>query len=115
MKRLTKTVKCIVLLLLIMGTSVAIAAPTLKFRVMFVGIQNYANVDAVITPLSHADNIIKLVPSFLSQGNIQYDGEYEGFADGIISDIRGLCVNRFDIKISYEDSGFLIIVLHNKR
>jgi hypothetical protein len=72
-------------------------APALPFTLIILGTRSAEDVEAIRGPLQQQEEVVRLTPSSASQGRLEFTGEFRGTAEALITDVRGLAVDRYDV------------------
>ena len=82
-----------------------------KFRIIILGTRYRSDIDSIIQSLIKSPSTKRIVPMVISQDHLEYEGSYTGNEHSLISDIRGLAMNRFNMNESRGSGGEILITL----
>ncbi|HPQ80630.1 MAG TPA: hypothetical protein PLZ86_02785 [bacterium] len=79
------------------------------FTLIIMGTRHYSDVDVMRRNVAKIPSVRKLVQTVSSQQHVQFAGEFSGEEDPVISDIKGLAADRFDVRTRHDKKlGFVI-------
>jgi hypothetical protein len=82
-----------------------------QFKIVILGTRYYSDANTIKSGLSRSPSVQSLSPTVVTQKHVEYVGQYTGAGEGLISDVQGLALNRFEVESNRDKAGLVTITL----
>jgi hypothetical protein len=81
------------------------------FTLLILGTRSPTDVELIRAHVAGFPTVTRFVPTVMSQGHLEFSGTLEGPKEPLITDVRGLSVDRYDVDAHDDGTRGLIITL----
>ena len=93
----------------------AAKAASAPFTLLLLGTGHSDDVEVICKNLQAQPNVASLVPSVASRNHLEFSGRFTGERAELVTDVRGLAVDRYDVSVQDDAARGLVLILRKIR